>query len=76
MEYGAFDKNNSQHKYILSLCRQLGWVTDHPKYKLVPDTKRLGEFIKKNSKAKKPLLAQSPSEVSTTIHQLEQVLSK
>lgn len=73
--YAYFDMNKQSHKYILSLCRQLGWVTNHPtRSGTVPDLERLGKFIAYNTGAKKPLSKQSPEETRKTIYALEQCL--
>lgn len=76
-KYAFFDKNNKQHKYILSLAQQLGWEREHPKTGLmIADIEILGRFIANNTKAKKPLKEQSKTELQTTIFALEQILLK
>lgn len=75
-KYAFFDKHNQQHKYILSLCQQLGWTKEHPKHGQVADLERLGQFIALDCKHKIELMKQSPEQVQTTIYQLEQVLIK
>ncbi|MDB0601101.1 hypothetical protein PL373_08065 [Tenacibaculum maritimum] len=74
--YAFFDKNNEQHKYILSLCQQLGWTKDHPKWGKVSDLERLGRFIALDCKHKIALTKQTKIQLQTTIYQLEQVLVK
>ena len=71
--FGYFDFNNSQHKYILSLCYQLQW-TEKIGGKPRPDIHKLGVFIAKRTKAKTPLQQQESNEVSDTILSLEAVL--
>lgn len=75
-KYAFFDKNNKQHKYILSLCQQLGWTTEHPKWGQVANLERLGRFIALDCKHKITLKDQTPEQVRITIYQLEQVLVK
>lgn len=73
--WARFDKNNSQHKLILSLCHQAGWTISHPKYGRVPDLKRLQGFLKSaKAPVKKPLLKQSHKELSKTITALEGIV--
>ncbi len=76
-KYAFFDKNNTQHKYILSLAIQLGWECENLKTgKMVADLEILGRFITNSTKAKKPLKEQTKTELQTTIYALEQVLIK
>ena len=66
--WGLFDKNNQQHKTILSLLRQAQWVVPNNKHGEVPDINRLSEFLKSNrSPVNKPLKQMEPEEVSKII---------
>lgn len=74
--WGKFDKNNSKHKAILSLLRQIQWTTEHPKYGNVADIARFGGWLQSDKRAPvhKPLLKMSPEELSKTITALEGIL--
>lgn len=74
--YALFDKTNKRHMYMMSLCRQLGWTTHHPKYGIIPDLERLGRFIAHDCRHKTPIKSQTPTQLQVTIHQLEQVQLK
>lgn len=72
--FAAFDKSNGKHKYILSLCHQIGWV------KYSPSAKRnfvhlpsLGQWLHKYGYLHKPLKDYSNKEISKLIAQLEKV---
>ena len=66
--WGLFDKNNQQHKTILSLLRQAQWVVPNGKWGEVPDINRLSEFLKSDrSPVNKPLKKMEPDEVSKII---------
>lgn len=66
--WGLFDKNNQQHKTILSLLRQAQWVVPNGKWGEVPDISRLSEFLKSDkSPINKPLKDMEPEEVSKII---------
>ena len=73
--WAFFDKNNSQHSRVLSLCHQLGWVQDaNPKY---VDLSRLNNWLKSfRSPVQKPLQSMEPKEVSKVIFALESMLGK
>ena len=73
--WGLFDKNNQQHKTILSLLRQAQWVVKNDKWGEVPDINRLSEFLKSNkSPINKPLKDMEPEEVSKTIEALKGIV--
>lgn len=76
-EYWAyFDKDNHSHKYILSLMYQLDW-TIKKNGKVVPDMKRLGEWLQSNKCPRSlPLKKQSGCDLRTNIYALEQMLPK
>jgi len=66
--WGLFDKNNQQHKTILSLLRQAQWVVPNGKWGEVPDINRLSDFLKSDkSPINKPLKDMEPQEVSKII---------
>ena len=64
--WGAFDKNNSQHRYILSILRQANIVVKSQKWGEVPDTAGwLNRFLQSpKSPIKKPLKDMSKWELS------------
>lgn len=76
--WAVFDKNNSQHKYILSLCIQLGWKEYAVEYnRYIANTHTLSEWLKGNrSPVKKPLKKMSVKECSKVIGALESMLNK
>ena len=73
--WGAFDKNNNQHRYILSILRTANIVVKSEKWGEVPDTAGwLNRFLQSpKSPVKKPLKKMSPTEVSKIITALEGV---
>lgn len=74
-DYGRVDFNNNRHRYILSLCYQLGWVRVHPRLnRTVVDNSRLGRFIKQRGKYKKPLLQYTGEELGALIKAMEVML--
>ena len=73
--WGLFDKNNQQHKTILSLLRQAQWVVKNEKWGEVPDINRLSEFLKSDkSPVNKPLKKMEPLEVSKIIEALKGIV--
>lgn len=73
--WALFNKNNQQHKNILSLLRQAQWTTPHPNYGQVADLERLSNFLKsEKSPVKKPLKEMKPEEVSKIIVALEGIV--
>lgn len=75
--WGKFNFNNRQHKYILSLLRQMGWTKTSDKHGVVADIERLSTFLKSNkSPVPKPLLKMSPDETTKLINCLESILYK
>lgn len=73
--WGLFDKNNQQHKTILSLLRQAQWVVPNGKWGEVPDINRLSEFLKSDkSPVNKPLKKMEPLEVSKIIEALKGIV--
>ena len=75
--WAVFNIENKQHKYILSLMRQLGWTTAHYKYGEVSDMARLSNFLKsKKSPVPKPLQDMGIKETSKIIGCLESMITK
>jgi hypothetical protein len=73
--WGAFDKNNTQHKTILSLLRQAQWVVSHPRHGEVADLERLSAYLKSpKSPIKKPLKSMTPEETSKIIQALKGIV--
>jgi hypothetical protein len=66
--WGLFDKNNPQHKTLLSLLRQAQWTIPNERWGEVADLSRLSEFLKSDkSPINKPLKGMEPLEVSKII---------
>ncbi len=75
--WGLFDKNNQQHKTVLSLLRQIHWTVPHDRHGEVADLGRLSDFLKSDkSPVKKPLIKMEPKEVSKIIAALESMQNK
>lgn len=75
--WGFFTKTNTQHKYILSLLQQIGWVKTHDVYGKVADIERLGKWLQsKRSPVNKPLKKMTPTELSTIVNAFESMLGK
>ena len=75
--WGFFDKNNQQHKAVLSQLRQLQWTTKSERWGEVADINRLSEFLKSDkSPVKKPLKKMDPQEVSKIIECLKSMITK
>lgn len=76
-QWAQFDKFNGQHSYVLSLCIQLGWSINHPRYGYVADLNRLSEWLKsQRSPVRKPLRAMDKAECSKIITALENIAHK
>lgn len=75
--WAIFDRNNDQHRYILSLMIQMGW--SHYEIHLgrqVADMKHLSEFLKSDkSPCKKRLMEMNIIETSRVIRALEGILN-
>lgn len=66
--WGFFDKENQQHRAILSQMRTAKWVVPNGKWGEIPDINRLSEFLKSDkSPVNKPLKDMKPEEVSKII---------
>lgn len=75
MSWAFFDKNNQQHRTILSLCRQAQWVKPHSRFGEVADLERLHRFLKSDkSPVKKPLKEMTKQELSKIIIALEGIV--
>lgn len=76
--WGFFDKDNQQHKFILSLLRQLNWTKLDTKYGRLADIERFGAWLQSDkSPVNKPLKAMDPkTEVKRIIVALESMISK
>lgn len=75
--WGFFDKNNLQHKAVLSQLRQLQWTTTSKRWGEVADINRLSDFLKsERSPVQKPLTKMEPEEVSKIIECLKSMVTK
>ena len=73
--WGLFDKNNQQHKTLLSLLRQAQWTIPNERWGEVADLPRLSDFLKSDkSPIKKPLKKMEPWEVSKIIEALKGIV--
>lgn len=73
--WGAFDKNNRQHRQIMSILRQMNWTVTNERWGEVADMSgRFSNWLKSSrSPVQKPLMDMNPSEVSKVIYALEKV---
>lgn len=70
--FAHFDKNNAQHRTILSLCHELGWVQEENPHWV--DLDRLGGWlISKWSPVKKALSQMNKTELSKIIRALKNI---
>lgn len=76
--WAYYTADNAQHKYILSLLHQLGWIKKRDvDGKTIPDMGRLSEWLKSlKSPVNKPLQDMSTSETSKIIFALEAMITK
>ena len=72
--WAFFDKRNTQHKTVLSLCHTLGWVQEeNPQF---VDLHRLGGFLKSNKNpVKMPLKDMSKAQCSKLIFALQNIIN-
>lgn len=71
--WAIFDKYNTQHRAVLSLCYQIGWVKEENPS--IVDLHRLGGWLKsKRSPVKKPLKEMTKQEVSKIITAMQNML--
>lgn len=76
-QWALFDVKNTQHMYLLSMCREYGWISvDTKNNRQVADLNRLGRWLKFRSAPKKPLRQLSRKELQTVIYQFEQMVKK
>lgn len=74
--WALFDKNNSKHKYILSLCYQMGLTTEL-KGRTIADTTKLSQWLKsERCPVRKPLKQMTTFELSRIITALEKIVQK
>ena len=67
-DWGHFDKQNKQHRTLLSLMYQADWLISNETHGEVPDLNRLSNFLKSpKCPVNKPLLKMKPKEVSKVI---------
>lgn len=75
--WGLFDKDNKQHRTILSQLRQLQWVVPNERRGEIPDLNRLSEFLKSDkSPINKPLTDMTPQELSKIISCFDSIINK
>ena len=75
--WALFDKNNAQHKAVLSQLRQLQWTIKSEKWGEVADIERLSSFLKSDkSPVQKRLKDMDQKEVSKIIECLKSMLIK
>ena len=73
--WAVFDKDNAQHRNIMSLMRQAQWVIPHDRFGEVADMKRLSDFLQSvNSPVTKPLQQMEPEELSKIIHAFKKIV--
>ena len=75
--WGLFDKNNRQQRYVISLLYQLGWVRSHYLHGYIPDLHHLSNWLKSSrSPVRKPLKSMTSKELTKIISALESMLEK
>lgn len=73
--YASFDFSNRQHRYLLSLCHQIGWeVFSERAGKLVVDTEALGRWLHKYGYLHKTLKEYSENQLPKLITQFENMV--
>lgn len=70
--WATFDKANKQHRYILSLCHQIGWVRPATG-RMVADLESLGRWLRKYGYLHKSLQEYNSRELPKLVTQLEHV---
>lgn len=72
--WALFDKDNGQHKYILSLCIQMGLKKPSERHGFVADLQALSEWLKsERSPVRKKLMDMLPFELKKIIGALESI---
>lgn len=75
--WGFFDKDNQQHRTILSQLRSLDWVTQTDNNRQFPDILRLSDFLKSDkSPINKPLKRMTQQELSKIISCFDSMINK
>lgn len=73
--WAFFDKNNPQHKKLLSQLRIAQWVVKNERWGFVADLERLSNFLKSpKSPVNKPLKSMKPTEVSKIIFVFDKII--
>lgn len=73
-KYGYFDKTNAQHKYLLSLCMQIGWTDFKPGIGTIADTDQFGHWMQKSGYLHKPLKDYTAAELPKLVAQFQEVV--
>lgn len=75
--WSYFNKDNSQHRHILSLCIQYGWSIKSERHGEVADLMKLHEWLKEHPKCpvRKPLKQMDKSELSKIILAFEGMIN-
>lgn len=72
-----FDLSNSKHRYILSLCQQLGWSKQTKKHTSVADMEKLNNWLLSERSPVKQCLMDIPYvQLSKVVYALEQIQVK
>ena len=75
--WAYFDKKNQRHRYIISLCHQIGWTKPSERYGKIADLPRLSAWLKSGkSPVRKKLKSMSYPELTKIINALESILRK
>lgn len=73
-EWYKFDWQNSQHRKVLSLCREYGWETQY-KGRTIADMKALATWLQsEKSPVKKPIMRMEVLELRKIIKALENMV--
>jgi hypothetical protein len=72
-KFQRFDINNSQHKYILSLCHTVGW-TKNKDGKIIADMEAFGHWLQTRSPIKLPLPDMGTKQIQKVIYAFEKVV--
>lgn len=74
--WAHFNKDNKQHRNILSLAMQYGWSVPHPTLGEIANLGRLSEWLKEDKRCPvhKKLKDMQPEELSKIIYALEKMI--
>jgi len=73
-DWAKFDYKNKKHKYILSLCHQIGWVVYNSNLqKNTADLATFGNWLRKYGYKHKPLMQYNEVELSILVSQIEKI---